>query len=327
MSLAKTVERGELERLRYWEGQRLPSRDLNDPLSREAELRWWHNRALHDAYGVVRGLELRELVDPLTLMPPELLAAIETQVQNPGFNELGVTPGGAYDAFGRELELRELRTVSPPAGGSSESWILVLRHRSDACRQVYDSTNVELRWIAKRRWTPQSGVPLAAGSHVGLPTGSVFLWVSYPSLPRVRPLARPTLAHGATVPGKTAWRSWELLNPFTGNLAVGGVEVSIDTSSAGFIEVPCYFAWLQEGLPIRSGQEAPPWTLGRVLEATPESFTFSLWIRSSSFQTSTAHTSFDFTAEARRRLSVCWLGIEMRPRVDDESQEMEHGYF
>lgn len=320
---AKTVERRELERLRYFEGQRLSSRDLNDQLAREAELRWWHNRALHDAYGVFRGLGLYEPGDASAL-PPEVLAVIKAEIPNARFDQVGVMEGGAYDAFGRELEIREPRIVSPPAAGSSDFWVLVLRHRSDPaspCRRGFNPTEVELRWIAKRRWTPQSGVPLAAGSYLGLP---VFVWVAYPSLPRVRPLARPVLGQGATIPGSTAWRSWEI---FSGLGTASGVEVGIDTSAAGFTDVPCYFAWLQGELPILSGQGTPPWVLGRVLEATPESFTFSLWVRSSSTVPSAIGTSFDITAEARRRLSVCWLGIEMRSRVDDESQEMEHGYF
>jgi hypothetical protein len=42
----------EIERLRYWQGQKLRSRDFRDQMEMAAQLRWWHNRALHQAFGV-----------------------------------------------------------------------------------------------------------------------------------------------------------------------------------------------------------------------------------------------------------------------------------
>src|SRR5262249_23851380 len=55
-AMASTPEQRDLERLRYWQGQMLRSRDFRDQAAQQAELRWWHNRALHNAYGVVAGL-------------------------------------------------------------------------------------------------------------------------------------------------------------------------------------------------------------------------------------------------------------------------------
>src|SRR5579864_1624026 len=53
----------ELERTRYWQGQLLKSGDLNGQVSTDLQLRWWHNRALHNAYGVALGYESKSLVD------------------------------------------------------------------------------------------------------------------------------------------------------------------------------------------------------------------------------------------------------------------------
>src|SRR5690606_23425466 len=52
------------ERQRYWHGQLLRSTDLGDQLVQEAQLRWWHNRAIHNAYGVVAGLVVEEFTPP-----------------------------------------------------------------------------------------------------------------------------------------------------------------------------------------------------------------------------------------------------------------------
>ena len=46
------TEKRKLERVRYWQGQMLRSRDFNDMHAVEEQRRWWHNRALHNAYGV-----------------------------------------------------------------------------------------------------------------------------------------------------------------------------------------------------------------------------------------------------------------------------------
>jgi hypothetical protein len=52
----------ELQRLRYWQGQMLRSRDLRDQVATEAQLRWWHNRALHNVFGVASGFEVTRKV-------------------------------------------------------------------------------------------------------------------------------------------------------------------------------------------------------------------------------------------------------------------------
>src|ERR1700682_746080 len=91
----RMVERRDLERLSYWQGQMLRSRDFRDDAAFEAQRRWWHNRALHSAFGVSYGLHVT--VDSST-----------------GEMILTVGCGLAYDCFGRELILRQDRTAPPP---------------------------------------------------------------------------------------------------------------------------------------------------------------------------------------------------------------------
>ena len=62
--------------------------------------------------------------------------------------------------------------------------------------------------------------------------------------PRSRPLARPRIGNGSTPADSTPWQLWEILG-FRDQDFVLGLQITVDTSAAGFTEVPCYFAWLQ----------------------------------------------------------------------------------
>src|SRR5687767_10824463 len=98
-------ERPDPQRQRYWQGQTLLSRDFNDQIALQEHLQWWHNRALHNAYGIIDGLA----------------------VGSDGTGRLRVRIGSAYDGFGRILHLDEARTVLPPR--ESGNWTLVLQYR------------------------------------------------------------------------------------------------------------------------------------------------------------------------------------------------------
>src|SRR5215472_16477607 len=87
------LEKRKLDRFQYWQGQKLKSRDFRDIQADTAQHRWWHNRALHNAYGIYKGFGVSVSTDPF----------------------VEVRPGVAYDCFGRELILQTTQTVSIPA--------------------------------------------------------------------------------------------------------------------------------------------------------------------------------------------------------------------
>src|SRR5829696_1733644 len=89
MSLPDPIE---LQRLRFQQGQQLSSRDFRDQIGIEAQLRWWHNRSLHNAYGIASGFEVEQQDDSLL-----------------------VHEGLAYDCRGRELILQQPRAIALPA--------------------------------------------------------------------------------------------------------------------------------------------------------------------------------------------------------------------
>src|SRR5437879_8729158 len=106
MKAIPPVEARDLERLRYWHGQMLRSRDFRDQLAIDAQLRWWHNQAIHHAFGVAIGFEVRE---------------------NKQQHSVLVEPGLAYDCFGREIVLSHNRLLAVPA--ATESLTLLVRYK------------------------------------------------------------------------------------------------------------------------------------------------------------------------------------------------------
>jgi hypothetical protein len=161
----------DLQRMRHVPRQMLRSRDFRDQGVVDAELRWWHQRAVHDAFGVADGLT----VTPFEEVP----------------NLFTVAPGLAYDCYGRELRLRAPRTVAGP-GLSKDELTLVARFAGDG-------TEADLVWLLSDRVRPETGVPL---THHPKPADPA-------AVPYARPLASPRVHAGATQPGATAWEPWD----------------------------------------------------------------------------------------------------------------------
>jgi len=300
----------EIQRLRYTPGQDLLSRDFRDQATFESELRWWHNRALHGAFGVRYGLRVKVL---------------------PGAPEptVAVGAGLAYDAFGRELLLPAPRTVRLPANSSNTGpQVLVIRYREDvpsrsdlagACGCGTPAPQgAALAWVAERRLRPADGVPLAR-------TGDVGALDPRFDPPAARPLARPRLGHGATLTGGTAWEVWNLgAEPG----ALFGLRVSIDTRAAGFTRPPCYFAWLQGSVETSLTESGPKFPLPFFPEVAEESLTgFRFRVVTFVFgKPDDAATNRNLIlSRARLQLSVSWLGIQMR-HDDEPLPEVIHGH-
>lgn len=93
-------------RLRHVRGEALHRRDFADQSDQDDQRRWWHNRAVHQAYGILRGLEV----------------TVDDGVAT-------VAPGVAFDCHGRELVLSTPRQVPLPA--DAETSVLVIARSGD----------------------------------------------------------------------------------------------------------------------------------------------------------------------------------------------------
>ena len=278
----------EVERLRYRQGQRLRSRDFRDQAAVDAQLRWWHNRALHNAYGIAVGL-----------VPEVSVDGAETIVT--------IGSGVAYDCFGRELVLQRDRVVRVP--DRDVNLTLVLRHRERAGDERVPHA-ADLVWQETARLTFRDGVAVcqipritsvelalsvkmrqaveeASNGRVVYEDGALITLgvMSRSGLDAL--LGEPVSAAGALpLEDLLAYRaairdlfersqieygrsgSRRLVRPrmATGATIAGstawtpwlpagkfvvGLQVQIDTSMGGFTEVPCCFASLQGMPPLR----------------------------------------------------------------------------
>jgi hypothetical protein len=282
-------EARDLERLRYWQGQMLRSRDFRDQVAVDAQLRWWHNRAMHHAFGIARGFKTHK--EP-------------NQTVN-------IKPGIAYDCFGREIILRKEQRVKIPTLEEPVTLLVCYGDTATNCevkqaclpgRCSAFKERPKFVWKPASCVEPQDGVPLGTLSNDD--------WQTYTRTARA--LSRPRIASGATIAGATHWEIWSA--PFSYGTPIT-FQVTIDTSAAGFTEVPYYFARLQGDL---SRFDANENILGvefdYIDDLTRSSFTFRsitlIGDRSGvkSFQQLKGQAAVNFLQ--KRKFYVSWLGIQ-----------------
>jgi len=243
-------ERRDLERFTYWQGQMLRSRDFRDDAAFEAQRRWWHNRALHAPYGISYGLEV-------------------TAASVSGAPVFTVQCGLAYDCYGRELILTKSRTAPNLPAGSAAQTLLI----------QYAAAGAQLAWQPAANIGIPTGVPLA---RVTVSGGGATLDAAFLP-PHARALARPRIATGDTVRGDTPWEPW--IEEVAGSDGVPqpqtvGVQTHIDTSAAGFTEVPHYLAELQwPNLTDPTKAAFAPAFFPSLAEEEAEGFTFRLLMK------------------------------------------------
>jgi hypothetical protein len=266
----------DLDRFQYWQGQMLRSRDFRDIEAVDAQRRWWHNRALHNAYGVWRGFKTE-------------LAT------RPSGRVLLVGPGVAYDLFGRELVLgaRQAVPLPPnPLGNEPTTFSLIVRYSQQPYRSRTDKAEnvcftkpggsrtgtVELVWKPSNLVRPDGGVLIANLTYEADPR----LLPLAPIVPRA--LSMPILGSGTTVAGNTPWEPWTVYSGIYRTVEylqveyVIGVQTIVDTSSAGFSDVPVYFAWIEGSLWNPDTLQFAPAIFSSLADESSESFTFRLWL-------------------------------------------------
>jgi hypothetical protein len=306
------LDKRQLERLRYFPGQDLRACDFREQAAVEAQLRWWHNRAEHGAYGVRFGLQAAPAPVPGGGAPATVVV---------------VQPGLAYDAFGRELVLGIEAQVAVPAlpeipGGvaapsGAAPRVLTLRYAelapaaavpaTEPCEgQAQTASTAELAWRAGDRLRPADGVPLA---RMTVQEGHLAWDVAFRQ-PLASPVVQPRFATGATLAGGTAWTS-QTRAVDEGNLIQLGFRVWIDTRAAGFTRMPCYFAWRQGALD--GGSPSSTLLLEHVGRVFLTGFYFHVLTASPSSPQSDVPAQVRAQAAAlqlaRQNLSVGWLAI------------------
>jgi hypothetical protein len=250
-------------------------------LAADAELQWWHQRAVHEAFGIAEGFDLSLTADGASVL---------------------VAPGVAFDCFGRDVHLGQERVLAVPEG--DERMTLLARPRRmcahrDADRGCGGADEPELEWVPTTRMDVRTGVPL--GTYDAKRARTLRSDVQ-----RTRSLARPRVWAGATPESGTPWLPFAR---FSVERGIWGLEVRVDTQAAGFTDTPCYFAWLRWPR-VGSWKQSSEVTvaLGRqyVERPTINGFTFRVWLDVRGLLPAGEALAF----ARRERLCVSWLGVQ-----------------
>jgi hypothetical protein len=96
-----------------------------------------------------------------------------------------------------------------------------------------------------------------------------------------------------------------------------GMQVTIDTSAAGFTETPCYFAWLQGTLWEKSNIKFFPVPLPHIDRETYKRFRLRLWmprtitLLGARMRLANRNFGDEYINFARKqKLYICWIGIQ-----------------
>jgi hypothetical protein len=292
----------------------LRARDFRVQGNTESQLRWWHNRALHNAFGVSVGL---------TTTP---------QPQTGPLTAIQVDPGVAYDCGGRLILLQRQQVVPVPQAAPQGVSILDLAIRFKEGSRFPSQPEISGTCPSRQRtpfeeapdfvWRPGLSVELTDG----VPIAQVKYDASGPSLdtafiaPSSRALSRPHIATGTTIAGATRWESWALgdRNAAAGAVArtprVIGLQTAIDTSAAGFTQVPKYFASLQDITDLTPQDRTHiPFVFTSVTNVSLSGFTFRILL---------VHMPIPSPVKT---LYVCWLGCQDAEEVDACLPGSSHG--
>jgi hypothetical protein len=275
-----------IDRITWRDGQLLASRDMRDDERNCEELRRLHIRYLHKTWGVVEGLNV--------------LASGAA---------MRVTPGYALDIDGREL-LHPLATIveAPASVVVTTTMYLVISRAAGCggtavdlatlCPGVRNAIPLEagsLSWKTVKEVRPGRDVLLARvlvsqGAFTGAPDTSIQR--------RAASMAQARTYSDATQAGQTGWGLPDQLSGEHAKSPFLVLQATVDTSDAGFVETPTYFARATGSLPAAAGY---------ITASAPTSFTFALRLPGAYV--------FDVTAASLESTGVTirWLAVELPP--------------
>jgi len=237
-----------LERITWRDGQTLLSKDLREDVHSADRLRHLHIRYLHKTWGIVEGLQVNSL----------------------GTHAVLVGPGYALDIHGCELLRPRAMRVATPANMTSTTMYLVLSRGvcltdcvaapdlAALCPGAMNPTDIEsgeLAWKTVKHVQPGADILLA---RVLIAGGQLASAVDTSIQRRAATADRPRTWSDATRPGETGWIDVK-------DIKAREIQAAIDTSNAGFIMTPAYFAQLAGG---------PPVARAFIASADPTGFTF-----------------------------------------------------
>jgi hypothetical protein len=252
-----------MDRITYRDGQLLTARDLRDDKRRDDRLRWLHTRYLHDTWGIALGYEVQRCE---------------------GNDAVIVGPGYAVDSSGRDIVLAEAVRIAVPNVSGPAKLVLVARHSDSPFHRLRHNSYLRCGGLDLRNDRPvllwlQPGevrfgqqVPLVSVTVVNLKISGVL---DFRVRHKARRLLRPHIGWGSTGPGRTGWKD----GPDLG-LNIIRLQVTVDTSGAGFTKTPFYFAAVEGHTSSWPGGSTQPRflsnPLGFITDAASDRFTYEV---------------------------------------------------
>jgi len=294
-----------LRRPAFFTGQALTADDLNAVADYHRELLWLHQRTLHGS-GIVSGLSVNGAKGDKTVT---------------------VSPGYAVDTSGRSIVLDKSQpldvpsVVSGPTGNAVTFYLtiayidddqLTAADRSGTCGSLGAVWRIDQPALA---WSD----PTSIGDDIVLGaitvsncklSGPVDLSLRRSALPE----RQPYVYAGQTQASTTSWGLWQASSD--PNSAIFGLKVSVDTSEAGFANVPKYQAMVvgsRTVTPPGGGSNAVVDGYVQVSHAAPDRFDLTMTLPNgdSGVNPSWALTKDVLTAlPTNNGWSVSWLGVE-----------------
>jgi len=288
-----------LERITFFDGQRLTAEDLTAVQSTNQQLRWLHNRSLH-GWGIAAGFSV---------------------TGNQGDSAVQIGSGFAIDCQGREIILTSPVTKSVPAissgtNGTAAIYYLVvsyvdntgqtvLENRAGICMPsgtVRLTESPQLTWVSPLDLDPTTQVILCQISVLNCQL-SIAVNLAVRRFARVS--SQPYIGAGETSGGQTNWQLWA---PEGGDNV--GIYCTVDTSAATFNTTPSYIAHIagQRTWALASGLPGMLLPFTSVVNATPTSFQMQAYLQSPlSISDSTQWVNL---ANSTLFWQVVWMGIE-----------------
>lgn len=302
--MADTVDVPSLERVVFFTGQRLTAADLAALQRAHRELRWLHNRSLHN-WGIGIGLAV---------------------TGERGDSTITVSPGYGIDCLGREIILTAPRALTVPAvaaapGGGEAIFYLTARYVPDEDQTVAQRRPGVCLPEGTVRLTEEPGLEWRQSDelHEGRELILAQAWIQNCRLSRAlslsarrdaRPSQQPYIAAGQTKVGDTEWSFW-----VQGQQTVG-FEVTVDTSDARFRSTPRYIAHIA-GDRYLATQPGPlvALALTSIVDATPVHFTMQALLPPNLGGNINPAVLFDDTqaldiVTTQLGWHVVWMGIE-----------------
>jgi hypothetical protein len=259
-----------LSRVIFFDGQRLAAGDLNDAATVQRELRWLHNRSLHNL-GIGLGFDVGGAK---------------------GDRQVTISPGYAIDSQGREIILTQTLIRAVPAraddgrGGPvvyylvaaypDDSQVAVLQERQGECGgdgAVRLQEQAAIYWKAKGEQAVEAGLEIVLAQATVL-NCQLSAPLSLDPQRSARPPGQPYVAAGATPAGATPW---ELVSDTSGKTVLG-VKTWVDTAAARFGSTPEYQARV-DGRRFISATDTSDYILeGTAILSVPDARGFTLTV-------------------------------------------------